>query len=413
VTSIVESQSQAQSRAARMPLERIQLLACEAIIVGHFLSVWRYKTWFLATGAALAVTAFVFVLGSLRTRGLVRDLWPLGLYFAYLFAASTQSDYAAEASYWVAVDSVGILVAALFWLAFRNNTAADLRRGFIRISQVGLPIVAILYLSFPTASRLGGYALPFFCVSLPFLWVEIIGRGRRLQALLTMTLILAVLLLSRSRTPLVAAAAVLTLSLFWMGRNFTQRLKVGILLTVIMVVTGTLLMSVTTTRVLLLTFVARVTHKDIITSDLYVPGEPKDLVRVRLDDIVKEQLFDAQPFGVGYTTAGHLYERKWGEYVPLHSMYMTWLIEGGVICFVLGVAILLRHFLALRRARRAAATSEDELLARCLTLGTLAVLLVGLFHQMHQGPLFYAMLGASLGFRQRVLSERWYALERT
>jgi hypothetical protein len=44
------------------------------------------------------------------------------------------------------------------------------------------------------------------------------------------------------------------------------------------------------------------------------------------------------------------------------------------------------------------------ILARCVALATAAMLAIGLFHQMHQGPMFYAVLGMALGLRQRVMS---------
>lgn len=405
MTAAVPSQNAfARVRFRPLPLVRFQLWACEAIIVAYFLSIWKYKIWLITTLGASVLTAFVVILSDARVRGLLRDLWPLVLYFAYLIAASTQSEYASEAGWWAAVDSIGILVAALFWVAARNSEPSAIRSGFINVSLLAAVVAICVDRSFPEASRLGGYALPFYPIAIPFLWAEIIGGKRKRSAWLALTVVLAILMLSRSRTPLAAGLLVLGLSFVWIGRSLMQRFKLGLMITIVVTLVGIALMSFGATRFALLTFVARVTHEDIITKDYYIPGEAFDPTRSYLDAIFSEKIIDAQPFGIGYTTTGRYYELAWGSYTPLHSMYQTWALEGGVFCVLIMTGILIRHWLALRRARHRAASYESEILARCVTLATVAMLFIGLFHQMHQGPLFYAVLGMALGLRQHASS---------
>lgn len=389
--------------AARRFTAALQVLMCEAVLVCYFLSIWKFKIWFIGTAAAVAITALVVITGAVHVRGLVRDVWPFGGYFLYLLAASFQSEHGDEARYWTLVDSAGILVTALFWIAARNATPQEIRRGLAHVALVAAAIALAIYRSMPDLSRLGGYALPFNPVVLPFLWTDIVGRTRhRRLAIVTIAVVLSLILLGRSRAPLGAGALALGLSFLWISRGLVKRLKFALLLTILVIGSLAVLSSFYTTRVLLLTFVARVTHEDVILGDIYVPGEPLDPVRGRLNDIVRDTMLDAQPFGIGYSTAGRIYERRWGEFVPLHSMYQTWLVEGGVICVGIMLAILIRQFFALRVARRMASTPEESAMARCITIAIVAVLFIGLFHQMHQGPVFYAVMGLGLGFRERM-----------
>jgi hypothetical protein len=399
-------------RAVRsLTLERLQWVACQLVIVSYFLAMWAYKTWYVGTAVAVIVTAFAAVIGAVRIRGMLRDLWPLFLYFAYLLVASTQAEYASEARYWSFADSIGFLVACVFWVAVRNNEPAAIRAGFIYVSIIAAPVAILVYRSFPEASRLGGYALPFYPIAVPFLWAEIIGGKRRRVALLALTIVLGMLFVSRSRTPLVAALIVLAFCFLFIGRSVAQRVKLGLLLAVIITSLFVALMSFSVTRITVLTFVARVTHEDIVTAEVYIPGEPYDPTRERLDSLVVAGIRDVQPFGYGYNTTGFLFERSFGYFTPLHNIYQIWIFEGGVFCALIMLGVLIRHVAALRRARMRAPDQEHEILARCLMFSTLGMLLFGIFHQMHQGPLFYAVLGMALGLRQRAVSSHWNTQE--
>jgi O-antigen ligase len=385
-------------------LEGLQLLACNAVIVAYFLAFIKYKTWYIAAAAALVFTAFLVAAGAVRIHGVLSDLWPIVLYFVYLFLASFQSEYGPEARHWAIADSIGILVFALFWIAGRNNDAATIRKGFVQTSYLAIASAVLVYYVEPQYSRLGAYALPFYPVAIPFLWAEIIDRRAR-SAWLALVLVLANLVLSRSRTPLAAGLLGLGLSFLWIGRNVAQRVKLGVVMLVCVVALGAAFMSFPTTRYFLYVFVSRITHEDVLTQEFYIPGEPFDPTRSNLNEIVSNGFRDAQPFGVGYNTVGYVYERAFGFYTPLHSIYQTWIFEGGLFCALIVAGILIRHWLALRAARRRSARPEEAVLARCLMFSTVAMLFIGLFHQMHQGPLFYAILGMSLGFRKRILAE--------
>jgi hypothetical protein len=386
----------------RLPLERMQLLACEAIFLAFFLSVWKYKLWYIATMGAFVLTALVAAIPAVKIRGLLTDVAPLVVYFAYLYVAGGWSEFAAEARWWALADSIGIFVFAVFWVAARNNDAATLILSFVRVSLLMVITLVVTYNPSPYASRFGGYTLQFIPAALPFLWTAIVRGMRRVPASVAMAVCLVVLLISRSRAPLATGIIVFGLSMLLIGRSLGQRIKLAAALSLAGIVIGGLLLAYTPTRILLLTFFSRITRKDVLTSDIYIAAENDDPIRGQLRDLVHEHILDVQPFGAGYMVTQRLYERVYPEPYTLHDIYQTWAFEGGVICVVIVGVILLRNLRGLAFARRFAFTRDDAVVARCIELATLAALIAGLFHQLHHGPMLYSALGLGLGWRARI-----------
>ena len=400
------------TRVGTLPLARYQLLATEAIFLFFFLSIWKYKVWYIGTGAAIVVSAVLAAIPALKLRGLGWDLTPLIVYFAYLYAVAGKSEYVAEARWWVAADSVGILVFTAFWIAARNNPADAIIGSFVRVSLVMAPLLILTHSPSPDAARYGGLTLPYIPSALPFIWTALVSRTRRLAATGALLVCLVVLLLSRSRAPLFSSFIVLGLATLLIGHSVRQRIKWATVLLIAMAVVGAILYSIGWTRIILFTFFARITGKDVLTADVYIRGEPTDPVRVALANLVRDNIMDAQPFGAGYMVTLKLFEKIYAEPMSLHSIYETWAFEGGVICVALVGVIFLRHLRGLTFVRRFALSPDDVMLAQSLALSTLAVLLMGLFHQMHHGPVLYGLLGLALGLRARVLAGHYPVIDR-
>jgi O-antigen ligase len=141
----------------------------------------------------------------------------------------------------------------------------------------------------------------------------------------------------------------------------------------------------------------------VVLGDLYIKRGARDSVRSNLDALVAQYFWEVQPFGLGYMTTGKLYARHFGtEARSLHNVFQAWAFEGGLICLFLVAAILLRQFFALRLAVRFAPSAEAAAFARATAIATVTVLLIGLFHQVHQGPFLWVCLGVGLALRDRV-----------
>jgi hypothetical protein len=403
---MMRSRSNVVLRIRALPLRQVQVLAIDAVFVTYFCSVDRYKNWYIATLVAFGINMMVATLVRVKLRGLLADVSPLFIYFLYLYIAAGWSDYPSESRFWVAADGIGLFIFALFWLAARNSDPDEVRWAFVRVTLIAGPLVALSFFNNLDAPRAGGYTVPYLPIAIPFIWAQLLGNKRRFWSALALVIAVTVLVLSRSRAPLLAGVAVLFGSVLFIGGSLRQKVRLAATMALTGVAVGAVLYAYTPTRLVLLGFSARLTHKDVLTEDVYIPGEQIDPTRTNLLEIVKAGIVDAQPFGIGYMTTGRIYERIYGDYFSLHDIYQTWLFEGGVVCVLIVIVMLVRHFRALGYARRRALSTEEAGLARCILLATFAELVVGMFHQAHHGPLLYCLFGLALGLRGRVVAER-------
>lgn len=397
-------------RVRTLPLARFQLLGTEAIFLWYFMSATRYRLWYIGTGAALVITGMVAAFPLLKLRGLVLDVAPLVVYFAYLYMAAARSPYVAQARWWVLADSVGILVFIVFWIAARNNPPDAIIGSFVRVALLMAAAVYVTTGGVGVGTRFGGYTLAYIPSALPFIWSALVGRTRRLAATGALLVCVAVLFLSRSRAPLFSSVVVLGLAMLFVGDSLRQRIKWATVLALASAVVGAIMYSMASTRFILLTFFARIARKDVLTSDFYIAAEPVDYVRVALGKFVTDNIMDAQPFGAGYMVTERFFERIYGEPYSLHSIYETWAFEGGVFCVAIVGVIFVQHLRALALVRTFGMSRDESLLALSIGLGMLGALLMGLFHQMHHGPVLYSLLGLALGLRTRVLAAHYPVL---
>ena len=388
------------------------LRGCELVLLAYFLSTWQYKTWYIVLVAVFAAAVVLGGLRWLRMRGVFAAAFPVALYFAYLYVSGSRAEYPDVARWWALADSILILVAALFWLLLRNVPTDFVSDFFVRMSIAGAVIGAALTYVYWYESRAGGYGLAFAPEAIPFCWAGIIRGRRRGRAIVALLSNLMMVIVSRSRTPIVAAALALFLSVVFIGRGVRQRLRNVALAGVIIAVSVGFLLTLKTTRYYVATVVVRFTHQSRVVDGVFLEAEPEDAVRKSLTDYFREHVRDAQPFGIGYQNMMPIYARELGsgEEVSLHSMYQVWLLEGGVVCVLIVAYMLVRQFRALWFAMRRASSPALRLFARCACIGTIALLLLGAFHQMHRAPFLYMMLG--LGVAARDLARERPALRR-
>src|SRR5437879_6314755 len=152
----------------RLDMPRWLLLrGCEAIWCAYFLSLWAYKTWYIATAAVFGVAAVLGALRWLRVRGIVQAAFPVAAYFIYLYASGTRSEFPDNAHWWAVADSIMIAIVAVFWLLLRNVPADLVSDLFIRMAILGALFGLVLLLFYPWESRAGGYALDFNPFAIP------------------------------------------------------------------------------------------------------------------------------------------------------------------------------------------------------------------------------------------------------
>jgi hypothetical protein len=91
------------------------------------------------------------------------------------------------------------------------------------------------------------------------------------------------------------------------------------------------------------------------------------------------------------------FEKQHGYKAALHSMYSAWLVEGG-LAVAIYVAVCASIFVTRLWKRARSAVSDDErAYVKAILIGLAAMLLMGGFHQIHQSPTLWLLLGLGWG----------------
>jgi O-antigen ligase len=79
--------------------------------------------------------------------------------------------------------------------------------------------------------------------------------------------------------------------------------------------------------------------------------------------------------------------------VTLHNTYQTWALEGGVPCLLISVYLLWKYFNILVTRIRRSIDNTEKSYYKLLIISMCCLLLEGLFHQIHQTPVFFILIG--------------------
>lgn len=374
-------------------LRSVPIIGATALLWAYILSIFVYKTWYITTAVVTVMIAMAVAAGAIRTRGVVSASWPVFLYFGVLLAGAGWALYPANTFLWVAIDSIEIVVFVIFFVVGRNSRPSSIGAALMTTIIPAVVISVVMYRLDPTVSRLAHYALPLLAVSVPFIWLFGMERGKRWHATLTLAVLFALLLAARSRAPLAAAGVAAALSMFTFRRSLIDLFRrVALVALVATVVVGGLL-AVRVTRPLVVTTFVRFAHVSVAWGDLYIEAEPVDPVRREINKLALALTTEIFPRGIGYMNFISYFNEANGYEVNLHSMYESWLTEGGLACVLVVALIAWRHIAGLGAVIRRAPTREARMYAQACLIASLAVALLGFFHQMHQTPVFWMVLG--------------------
>lgn len=373
-----------------------QRFATVAVISTFMVSIYLYKAWYIAAMAALVVTVGLIVLDRLRYRGLFGALVPLSFYFLWLVTTALWATYPGDAVWFGSAASIGIVIAALFYLLALNQPHR-ITGVFLAFAWISVPITAWTFWRSPEASRTGGYAIAVLPFVPAFCWSEI-ARGRRTTlATLTLVVTFGLLIFARSRTPIGVAIFTTAIAIFTFSKGILTLIRRGIIaLAAIALTFGGLVYFEPTREIALITF-SRFTHISVRVGDVYVEADPPvDVVRGDLHKAARQYGREYLFFGMGYRNFPKYFARDWSPIskpYTLHSMYETWWVEGGLVCLLTVFIVFHRHFRSLVRAMRCSVDAEVRRLARVMIVASLGIFLFGLFHQTHDNPLMYALIG--------------------
>jgi hypothetical protein len=348
--------------------------------------------------------------GAVRADGLARALLPVLVYFAYLASTALWAADPATVLTWVAIDSIEIPVVALFYLWALNSSFRALCRSMVALLYVCVPIAVALHLMDPEATRFGYRAVMLGPMVVPFCWL-VWRRERSVLALGAIVAILAMLLISRTRTPLAATLIALLASAWGTSKNPWEFVRGGVWAAGMVTVLSAVLLVLPYTRPFLAETVSRLTGLDVELGDTMIEAEPFDQVRWDVFTSALELWWKHQPLGMGYMNFMVWFEDNFGLEMPLHNSFQTWSLEGGVPCLAIVGWILWRYFRTLRLPA-AAGDADGTLQATALRCAMLGTLVIGLFHQPHQAPMMFGLLGMAYAFARRYREPR-YLIPRT
>jgi O-antigen ligase len=385
-------------------LRLVPLWGAMFVLWAYIGSVYVYKTWYIAMALVGTGVVMLAAANAIDLRGLVSAALLPFFYFTVLLAGMLWAQFPRETLRWVAIDSITFFVFVLFYIVYRNAPPRAIAAGLTTLIVPAVGMSVLMYRIDPTLTRLGHYALPLLPVVIPFAWAQMTWSKRRWVGALTIAVAFGVLLAARSRAPLAAGGVAAVLSMFaFRTRSLLSLVRRAAVAALAVIAVAGVLLAVKTTRQLVLVTYVRFTHMTVHWGDIYLEAEGVDTTRVAINELAKKLSAEHFPRGIGYLNFNPNFEREHGYVMSLHSMYATWWVEGGLLCVLVVAAMFWRHFGALRRALRLPGL-EERYFARACLVATIAVMLMGLFHQMHQGPSLWLLLGLGAGMRRRTPS---------
>lgn len=385
------------------------LLAATAILWAYIGSTYRYRIWYVAAVIALLIVGMVATTGHLRLRGVISATLPVAGYFALLLSTAVWAIDPFETFRWVAIDSIGIVVFVLFFLAGRNSSGTRIASAMASILIPTLAMASFDYWLNPFATRYAGYSLALLPVTMAFSAAGATVSRKKWPWVLAMSVVVAFLLIGRSRSPLAAAILAAVLSVIAFGRSPVDRLRKSAAGLAALFGIVILLVTLPATRTLMFTTFVRMTRllpaslerpvlvlDEAIRDTPYYRGiRPREQIwdRVLIAERSESLARKTFPRGIGYMNFQLHFEKVYGFRLALHSMYWSWFLEGGALValyvFACGSWLLTRLWRTLAPSR----PMEVRAHAWAILIGLTAVLFEGAFHQLHQSPSLWLLLG--------------------
>ena len=358
-------------------------------------SILEIRWFFVAAAGATLASAFLVGTRTIDSAGVVRSLfWP-SLYFGYFaLAAIAFAVNRTESLFWLGLDCVNLGVFMVFFLLARNGGSKLVQKVIIGSVCAGWIAFLCDFILGTERVRLGGCGNTLIAVLLPFCFIDI--EERVIIRTLEVGSSLLVLTLTKSRAVFAAGWILLCGSLVLL----LPRKRTWILLMLLLFFFGLaiqLLLAMPEGRWHLVTMISRLTGMPVEVAGTYIVYEGPDWVRAGLTEEFWRLFWEFQPFGIGYFGFMSYSAAHGMPVASLHNMYQAWWLEGGVFGFALGCGMLFENVQLLMRAQMAETDARDKRTYRAILLGLAGLCAIGVYHQMHQNPVLFALMGTSFG----------------
>ncbi len=387
--------------------------ACASILWTYMLVtiINLYKSWYITTAVVLAFTVLLLMAGAFKTRGLIRSTSYILIYFIYLLATAMWAEYADITIWYVATESIYVIIFSLFYLLSLNLEPDRIIDFFVYLVPPAIITIILTYIIDPEASRLGNNVL----VLLPFIFLFCVFRLFQflfVRYIVLVTACLLMLVIGMSRTPLLIAGLGLFIMLVMIKKRWKTLCRISAVLLVIGAIVIITVLAVPQLRLYAANTITRTIYQDIVVGDQVVEAEIPDVVRWKI-------FFDAFSlykshwlFGMGYMNFMPWYGDRYNFRVEnirgketvgmsLHNSFQTWALEGGLPCLGIVGLLLWKYFSILRKHIRQSKNDMEILYYKLFVIGMVCLLVAGMFHQIHQSPVFYMLLGIVYAFDNR------------
>jgi len=379
--------------------------------------VGAYKNWYFAAGVAVILAAFLSLSGILRSRGMLKAVGLVLIYYGYLFATALWAEYPQVAVWSASTELIFVAVFALFYLLSLNGSQKRMADFFTLLSVPAALVFVASPMVDPEIIRLGGYAQNFVPFALLFCILELLESLSLRNVVLAMACMM-MLALGMSRTPILIAALGGAMMLLSVRRQWRVRPRHAV---AALLIVAFLAVAVGLHQPLRLyagkTF-SRLVYQDVAVGEQVIEAEAPDVIRWAVFAEALSLLETNWLWGIGYMNFMPSFGQRY-EFIDyaedretigmnLHNTLQTWVLEGGGPCLVIMTVLLWRYFRILRLRIRRTGSRAERSYYRTYAIAMICLLVMGLFHQVHQFPLFYALLGAvyALGAQDRAAHSR-------
>jgi len=332
-------------------------------------------------------------------------------YFLYLLFTALWAEYPEITVWYVMTDLIFIVIFALFYILSKNIELYRLIDFFVYLVPPACVIYSILLIMNPDALRIGGYVLVLLPTLTLFCSLRLIQSFSLINCLL-MGACFLMLAAGLSRAPLLSAASGLLLVFVFVIRKGSVRFRFAATLAGIFIISATILIAITPIKINAARSFYRLTGFSLQIGDRFITIQGDDSVRWAVFQDAKALYRANWLRGIGYmnfmpwfgNTNNFWYQDTKGNEVvgmSLHNIFQTWGLEGGLPCLFIVAALLLKYFRILWRRIRESRTELEKSSYKAFAIEMICLLIFGLFHQIHQQPVLFMMLGIVFAFDVR------------
>lgn len=375
------------------------------ILWSYMFSVHIYKIWYIVTAVALFICYVLLMTKVLSFYDINKGPLYLFVYFCYIFLTSLWAKYPEITLRYASYDLIEFFVFILAYILTLNSPIHKIEKFF---KFLIIPVIAstlYFYFSDPNAIRIGGGRnLMIMPMLLPFFWMDVVEKKgiSNKFAIVSIVVILCLMIISMSRSPVLVGTIVMILSLISFSKSFHKIIKSISKILIYFLILLSMLFYYSPTKIAILKQYSRIINKDVVFGNIHIQAEGSGRERKLIEKGVNELFFDNQPFGIGYMNFPEWFKVQYnGQSHTIHSIYYAWSLECGIFFIIFLIYVFYKYFEGLYVAIK---LSKDERFintCKAITISMVGILVYGLFHQAHQAPILFLLLGVGFALKTK------------